>query len=95
MLALFADRVRGAGGPIADLGCGPGRLTAHLNRLGVERFGIDLSPTMIQVARREHPGLRFEIGSMTDLRLPDAALGGARCCGSPSSTYPTRTSPPC
>lgn len=44
-LALFADNVRAAGGgPVADVGCGPGYVTAHLNELGVEAFGIDLSP---------------------------------------------------
>src|ERR1700759_4895438 len=67
-LALFADLVRVAGGgPVADVGCGPGQITAHLRSLGVDAFGIDLSPAMIDVARRDHPGVRFEVGSMTDL----------------------------
>jgi SAM-dependent methyltransferase len=67
-LALFADSVRVAGGgPVADVGCGPGEVTAHLHELGVDAFGVDLSPGMIDVARRDHPGLRFEVGSMTDL----------------------------
>lgn len=77
VLALFAERVRKVGGPVVDLGCGPGRLTAHLNRLGVDAFGVDLSPVMIEIARREHPGLRFEVGSMTELDMPDACVGGA------------------
>ena len=72
ILALFVELVRDAGGPVADLGCGPGRLTGHLRGLGIEAFGVDLSPVMIEVARREHPGLRFDVGSMTDLGLPDA-----------------------
>jgi SAM-dependent methyltransferase len=77
VLALFADLVRAVGGgPVADLGCGPGHVTAHLNELGVAAFGIDLSPAMIDVARREHPSLRFDVGSMTDLRLPDASVAG-------------------
>lgn len=76
-LALFADLVRsGGGGPVADVGCGPGLVTAHLRELGVDAFGIDLSPAMIDVARREHPGLRFEVGSMTDLDLADASVAG-------------------
>ncbi|MEU5656571.1 class I SAM-dependent methyltransferase [Streptomyces sp. NPDC047737] len=75
-LALFAETVRTAGGgPVADMGCGPGHVTAHLRDLGVDAFGIDLSPTMIDVARRDHPGLRFEVGSMTDLDLADASAG--------------------
>ncbi|WP_039907204.1 class I SAM-dependent methyltransferase [Micromonospora lupini] len=76
-LAVFADLVRAAGGgPVADVGCGPGRITAHLNELGVDAFGIDLSPGMIAVARRDHPALRFEVGSMTDLDLPDGSVAG-------------------
>jgi SAM-dependent methyltransferase len=76
-LALFAELVDAAGGcPVADVGCGPGHVTAHLHALGVNAFGIDLSPAMIDVARKEHPGLRFEVGSMTDLDLPGASVAG-------------------
>jgi len=78
VLALFAELVRDTGGPVADLGCGPGRLTAHLRDRGVDAFGVDLSPAMIDIARREHPGLRFDVGSMTDLHLPDASVGDER-----------------
>ncbi|MFF5900824.1 class I SAM-dependent DNA methyltransferase [Streptomyces argenteolus] len=75
-LALFAETVRTAGGgPVADVGCGPGHVTAHLRDLGVDAFGIDLSPAMVEVARRDHPGLRFDVGSMTDLDLADASAG--------------------
>lgn len=78
MLAAFSALVRApAPGPVADLGCGPGRVTAHLHALGVDAFGIDLSPGMIAVARRTHPGLRFDAGSMTGLDLADASLTGA------------------
>jgi SAM-dependent methyltransferase len=73
-LAMFAGMVDG--GPVADMGCGPGHVTAHLHELGVDAFGVDLSPGMVEVARRDHPGLRFEVGSMTDLDLPDASLAG-------------------
>jgi SAM-dependent methyltransferase len=76
-LALFADQVRAAGGgPVADVGCGPGRVTALLRQHGLDVFGIDLSPAMIELARRDFPGMRFDVGSMTDLDLPDASLGG-------------------
>ena len=74
MLAAFAELVQA--GPVADIGCGPGHLTAHLNALGPAAFGIDLSPAMVALARRAHPGLRFDEGSMTALDLDDEALGG-------------------
>ncbi|WP_447004743.1 class I SAM-dependent DNA methyltransferase [Saccharothrix isguenensis] len=74
VLGLFAELVRG---PVADVGCGPGRIAGHLKRLGVDVVGVDLSPEMVAVARRDHPDVRFEVGSMLDLDLPDASLGGA------------------
>ncbi|WBB65368.1 class I SAM-dependent methyltransferase [Micromonospora sp. WMMD812] len=76
-LALFADLIHAAGGgPVADVGCGPGHVTAHLHTLGVDAFGIDLSPAMVDVARRDHTGLRFDVGSMTDLDLADSSVAG-------------------
>ncbi|MFE3456307.1 class I SAM-dependent DNA methyltransferase [Nocardiopsis aegyptia] len=78
MLGVFAELVRAAGpGPVADLGCGSGRVTAYLRDLGLPVFGVDLSPAMVELARREHPGLRFEVGSILDLDLPDGSVGGA------------------
>jgi trans-aconitate methyltransferase len=73
----FAELVRTADrGPVADIGCGPGRLTAYLHRRGVAVSGIDLSPQMIALARRMYPDLHFDVGSMTALRLPANSLGG-------------------
>ncbi|MEV7451156.1 class I SAM-dependent methyltransferase [Streptomyces nigra] len=62
--------------PVADLGSGPGAVTAHLHGLGLTVFGVDLSPGMVALARRAHPALRFHVGSMTALDLPDGTLGG-------------------
>lgn len=76
-LALFADAVSDSGGgPVADVGCGPGHVTAYLHNLGVDAFGIDVSPGMVEVARSEHPELRFEVGSMTALDLADESIAG-------------------
>lgn len=76
-LALFADLVHGAGGgPVVDVGCGPGYVTRHLRDAGVDAFGIDLSPEMIAIARRDFPGLRFDVGTMTDLDLADDSVAG-------------------
>jgi SAM-dependent methyltransferase len=76
-LALFADLVRGAGGgAVADIGCGPGYVTRHLRDIGVDAFGLDLSPEMVAIARRDHPDIRFEVGTMTDLDLADGCLAG-------------------
>ena len=77
LLGMFAETVREAGlGPLADLGCGPGYVTAHLAALGTPVFGIDLSPRMVELARRAHPDLAFAVGSMTALGIGTGTLGG-------------------
>lgn len=76
-LALFAELVRDSGGGlVADVGCGPGYVTRHLHDLGVDAFGIDLSPEMVAIARRDYPALRFEVGTMTNLDLADDSVAG-------------------
>jgi SAM-dependent methyltransferase len=76
-LALFAELVHVAGGgSVADVGCGPGYVTRYLHDAGVDAFGIDLSPEMIAIARRDYPDLRFEVGTMTDLDLADDSVVG-------------------
>ncbi len=74
-LDLFAELV--PAGPVGDLGCGTGRITTYLVSRGLDAFGIDLTPGMIEVARRQYPGLRFEVGSLFDLDLKDNELAGA------------------
>lgn len=77
LLSAFAELVRTNGdGKVADLGCGPGHLTAHLHGLGLHAFGIDASPVMVELAREANPGLRFEVGSMAALDIEEGALGG-------------------
>ncbi|MFD0422651.1 class I SAM-dependent methyltransferase [Streptomyces parvus] len=77
VLSAFAELVTSSGlGPTADVGCGPGKVTAYLTGLGVSAFGVDLSPKMIELARAAHPELRFEVGSMTALASGDDELGG-------------------
>lgn len=77
MLAAFAELISAdGGGRVADVGCGPGRIAGHLRSLGLDVFGIDLSPEMIAVARRDHPELPFKVGTMAALDLDDGALAG-------------------
>lgn len=85
VLGLYAELVRaraagggghGGRGRVVEVGCGPGRITAYLASLGLEVRGIDLSPGMVAEARRRHPGIGFEVGSMTSLELPEHAVHG-------------------
>jgi SAM-dependent methyltransferase len=74
-LRAFAEQVRGLG-PVLDVGCGPGHVTAHLAGLGVDARGFDLSPRMIEHARRLYPHLSFEVASATALDVAPGSLGG-------------------
>lgn len=65
-LTDFAARMAGRG-VVADLGCGPGHVTAFLAAAGAEVLGLDLSPGMVKQARGAHPGLRFEVADMRAL----------------------------
>ncbi|MBV1855895.1 class I SAM-dependent methyltransferase [Catellatospora tritici] len=77
ILGAFADVVTASGNSrVADLGCGPGYITAYLDELGLAVFGVDVSPTMLELAREAYPGLRFDLGSMVALDIADGALGG-------------------
>jgi SAM-dependent methyltransferase len=77
VITAFAELVRKAGtAPVADIGSGPGHVTARLDTLGVPAFGVDVSPGMVELARQAHPRLRFHVGSMTALDLPDETVGG-------------------
>ncbi|PDP89579.1 SAM-dependent methyltransferase [Glycomyces fuscus] len=77
MIGTFAELVRGTGNRrAADVGCGPGHLTAMLHDLGLDAFGLDLSPAMVDHARRAHPALRFDEARMEALPVEDGALGG-------------------
>jgi SAM-dependent methyltransferase len=76
-LSLFAGLVQEAGGgQVADVGCGPGYVTAYLHDTGVDAFGIDLAPEMVAIARRDYPHLRFDVGTMTELDLADDSVAG-------------------
>lgn len=77
LCTAFAELVRAGGNrTVADVGCGPGHVTALLHQLGLDAFGVDLSPEMVAIARRSHPEVRFEEGSMLALDLRGASLGG-------------------
>ena len=53
------------GKSVLELGCGTGRLLAALKpRRGL---GIDISPAMIRQARKQYPGLEFQVGDMENL----------------------------
>lgn len=75
VLDRFAARVAGKG-RVCDLGCGPGHVARYLHARGVDVFGVDLSPAMLEQARSLSPSLEFRQGNMRALDLPGGALAG-------------------
>ena len=53
---------------IADVGCGTGRVSAHLARRGAEVTGWDFSPAAVEAAKRENAdlGVDFRVGNVFD-----------------------------
>ncbi|GAA4609994.1 SAM-dependent methyltransferase [Actinoplanes octamycinicus] len=79
MLDLFSEMVLTVGNDVADIGCGTGRLLPYLRDRGLNPRGVDLSPGMIETARRDHPEFRYEVADLRALPFPDASLDGAVC----------------
>jgi SAM-dependent methyltransferase len=80
VLGLFCELVRDTGvTDVGDIGCGSGRLAPYLAAQGLTPHGVDLSPEMVRVARRDHPGHSFDVADVRALPFADGALGGVVC----------------
>lgn len=75
LLEAFADAA-GPGAVILDAGCGAGRMSRYLADRGHQVEGVDLSPAMVEQARRHHPDLAFRVGSLDRLPYPDGRFTG-------------------
>jgi uncharacterized protein YceH (UPF0502 family) len=65
------------GGPVVEVGSGPGHVTAYLADAGADATGIDLSPGMVEEARRRFPEGSYEVGDLRKLMRPTTAPGWA------------------
>jgi SAM-dependent methyltransferase len=65
---LAADGV--AEGLVVDLGCGSGILAEMLCNSGYDVLGIDISPAMLDMARRRVPEAEFRCESLLTAELP-------------------------
>ena len=65
------------GGSALDVACGSGKLTAELAKIAGDAgrvVGLDFSPQMLDVARRNHPRLEFMQGDAVSLPFDDASF---------------------
>ena len=66
-----------AGGSALDVACGSGKLTAELARRASSKgrvIGLDFSVAMLEVARRDHPGIEFVEGDALNLPFEDGSF---------------------
>jgi demethylmenaquinone methyltransferase / 2-methoxy-6-polyprenyl-1,4-benzoquinol methylase len=66
-----------AGGSALDVACGSGKLTARLAKIagdGGRVVGLDFSPQMLEVARRDHPQIKFMEGDALELPFEDSSF---------------------
>lgn len=71
---LLAELARAGitSGTVVDLGSGSGILARILTDAGFSVLGVDISPAMVELARRQAPQATFVHGSLLDVELPDA-----------------------
>ena len=94
MIDDLARRCLASGlGPVADVGCGTGRVSAHLADHGLDVAGFDLSPGMVEQARIAHPRLPFTVAAVHELPVADAAFGGVLAWYSLIHTSPAELVP--
>lgn len=89
-LAAFAELAASHHGDAADLGCGPGYITQHLSEHGLSVVGYDISPALIDEARRAYSELQFHVGDFTALEAHDGSFGGIVSRYSLIHTVPSR-----
>jgi len=75
LLDRFARQV-GNRGEVCDMGCGPGHVARYLKDAGAAVFGLDLSPGMLEQARKLNPDITFREGNVLALEIPDGSLAG-------------------
>jgi len=56
---------------VLEIGCGTGNLAEKFHRHGLGYVGLDLSDSMLEIARKKNPQCCFRQGDMRSFTLPD------------------------
>ena len=71
--ALFEAYAGALSGQVLELGCGGGRLTAHLIDIASAVHGVDIAASMVEHCRRAYPRATFSRGDLRDLSRFESA----------------------
>jgi ubiquinone/menaquinone biosynthesis C-methylase UbiE len=69
------------GAKVVDLGCGSGIFTHLLQLQGCDCVGLDLSPKLVAIGRRNYPDIEFLEGDVEHLPFPTASFDGVLLSG--------------
>jgi SAM-dependent methyltransferase len=64
---------------VLDVATGPGLAAAAARVRGAMATGVDVSPGMVALARRAHPGIEFQVAEVVALPFPDRAFDAVIC----------------
>jgi SAM-dependent methyltransferase len=64
---------------LIDVATGPGALAAAAANRAAQAVGVDLSPRMVELARRLHPGVEFREGEVEHLPFADHTFDALVC----------------
>jgi SAM-dependent methyltransferase len=70
----FLEIVPPPGRRTVDIGCGEGRLTRHLKKLGHDIVGVDASRSLVAAARELDPSMDIRLADAAALPLDDASV---------------------
>jgi 2-polyprenyl-3-methyl-5-hydroxy-6-metoxy-1,4-benzoquinol methylase len=79
--ARLIDAIVAPGSRVLDAGCGPGRVGAALFERGHVVVGADVDPVLIEAARADHPGPRWEVADLSELDLDEEPFDVAVMAG--------------
>jgi ubiquinone/menaquinone biosynthesis C-methylase UbiE len=74
------DAVRAqAGAKLLDVATGPGSLSSKATAFGIQSIGVDLSPKMIELAKKSYPGVEFRVADVEHLPFDNGSFDLVVC----------------
>ena len=78
---VFCDLLSKKNSTVLEIGCGPGNITRYLlaKRPDLEILGTDISPNMIELAKRNCPTAKFELADSRKIETITSRFDGIVC----------------